>query len=93
MGNGNKPDLAALVARLRRVRVDRGDPQDVIARQAGLSLATVQRIEGGSQGVAFSAFLAYWHALDLPPLIDLVPAIPQPQPPTRRPRAVRRSRR
>lgn len=69
--------LTALGERLARHRLNRNLTQAELAREAGVSLPTVVRMEGGNS-VQLSSFLRVLRALDL--LENLEGLLPEPPP-------------
>jgi len=67
-----------LGARLARTRLERNLTQAQLAREAGVSKRTLERIESGAVAAQLSAFLRVCRALDL--LERLESLIPEPAP-------------
>lgn len=57
--------LAELGTRLARIRLEKNLPQDELAREAGIGLRTLQRLETGAVATRLSAFLRVCRVLGL----------------------------
>lgn len=66
--------MAQLGERVRLARLRRKLSQDLLARRAGMSRATLQRIEAGDPGVSFGAVANVLHSLGLHADLDEVAA-------------------
>jgi transcriptional regulator with XRE-family HTH domain len=66
--------LTELGRRLGRLRLSRNISQAELAREAGVSRATIVRVENG-ESVQMSTMVKLWRALDLLPAIDA--AVPE----------------
>ena len=69
--------LVEIGNRLARMRLEKNLTQAELARQAGVGLATLQRLESGAVGTQLSGFLRVGRALGL--LERLEAFIPEPQ--------------
>jgi transcriptional regulator with XRE-family HTH domain len=70
--------LRELGERLARVRLEHNLTQTQLAKQAGVSKSTVQRLESGSVATQLSGFIRVCRVLDLIERFDLL--IPEPVP-------------
>lgn len=70
--------LAELGRRLAKVRLDRNVTQVELAKRAGVSKRTVERLESGAVGVQLSCLIRICRALDL--LTRFEAFIPEPVP-------------
>lgn len=61
--------LAELGARLARIRKQRGHSQEALAREAGVGVATLRRIEDGKDG-KLGSWLRILKALDMAAAVD-----------------------
>lgn len=66
--------MEQLGERIRLARLRRKLSQDLLARRAGMSRATLQRIEAGDPGVSFGALANVLHSLGLHTDLDQVAA-------------------
>jgi transcriptional regulator with XRE-family HTH domain len=63
----NDPELAALGARLRALRVDRGMTQEDLAGAAGLHISYVGQIERGERNLSYKNLLRLARGLGVKP--------------------------
>ena len=74
---GSSNALEELGARLSRHRLNRNLTQEELAQRAGISVATLKRIEHGSSSTLFINLINVLHALGLEQNLDLiVPEVP-----------------
>src|SRR5438128_745840 len=64
--SGSDVDMAAVAGRVREARLAVGLNQTALAKAAGVSQATVSRIEAGERGVSLVEADALAQALDMP---------------------------
>ena len=70
--------LAELGGRLTRIRLERNLTQAQLAKEAGVSKNTVQRLEAGAVATQLSGFIRVCRVLDVIERFDLL--IPEPVP-------------
>jgi transcriptional regulator with XRE-family HTH domain len=63
--HANNPDLVALGAAIRRVRLDRGMSQEELAHQCGIDRAYMSSIERGQQNPGIASIIGVARALEL----------------------------
>jgi len=68
--------LSELGGRFARLRLEKNITQGELARQAGVGLRTVQRLESGAVATQLSGFLRVCRALELVERLELL--IPEP---------------
>ncbi|MBN1404237.1 MAG: helix-turn-helix transcriptional regulator [Opitutales bacterium] len=64
--------LAELGGRLARIRLEKNLTQDELAREAGIGLRTLQRLESGSVASRLSSFVRVCRVLGLAGNLDLI---------------------
>lgn len=85
--------MATLGSHVRAARLARGDTQAVLAERAGVSRATVARLESGDKGVSAGHVLAALEAMGLArQMVDAVAPTRDATAPNRLPRRARRTR-
>ena len=72
--------LSELGGRLAQVRLERNLTQAQLAKQAGVSKRTVERLESGSVATQLSGFIRVCRVLDLVERFDLLVPEPVPSP-------------
>lgn len=72
--------LAELGARLARTRLDRNLTQAALARQAGISKRTLERLEAGSVATQLSSLIRVCRTLGVLDRFDLLLPEPEPSP-------------
>jgi transcriptional regulator with XRE-family HTH domain len=63
--HANNPDLVALGAAIRRMRLERGISQEELAHQSGIDRAYMSSIERGQQNPGIASILGVARALEL----------------------------
>jgi transcriptional regulator with XRE-family HTH domain len=72
--------LSELGARLTRIRLERNLTQAQLAKEAGVSKRTVQRLEAGAVATQLSGFIRVCRVLDAIERFDLLVPEPVPSP-------------
>ena len=72
--------LAELGGRLTRIRLERNLTQAQLAKEAGVSKSTVQRLEAGAVATQLSGFIRVCRVLDVIERFDLLVPEPVPSP-------------
>ncbi|HVU09240.1 MAG TPA: helix-turn-helix transcriptional regulator [Verrucomicrobiae bacterium] len=72
--------LTELGGRLTRIRLERNLTQDQLAKEAGVSKRTVQRLETGAVATQLSGFIRVCRVLDVIERFDLLISEPVPSP-------------